>query len=197
MTFGGLRLPAFGDVMLCLTGVPAPSTAEGRPVPHAAPITLRDGHVLSIGMPDGGLRTYLSFRGGLAVPQVLGSSSTDTMSRLGPAPVRAGQVLEIGQRIRGYPHIELAPVAPRPSGLVQLCVLPGPPLHWFASFAILNETTWSVSSRSDRKGILVDGSPIQRRRHSVDAELPSEGMVRGAIQVPRNGQRSCSSTTTR
>lgn len=188
VTFGGLRLRAFGDVMLCLTGAPAPSTADGRPVPHAAPFTLRDGHVLTIGRPVSGLRTYLSFRGGLAVPQVLGSSSTDTMSGLGPAPVRAGQVLEIGQRTSGYPHVEVAPVAPPASGLVQLCVLPGPRLDWFASVETLTETTWSVSSRSDRKGIRLDGNPIQRHPHRVDAELPSEGMVRGAIQVPPNGQ---------
>lgn len=67
-------------------------------------------------------------------------------------------------------------------------MLPGPRLDWFASSATLTETTWSVSSRSDREGILLDGSPIQRHPHRVNAQLPSEGMVRGAIQVPPNGQ---------
>ena len=79
VTFGGLRLRARGDVLVCLTGAPAPADADGRAVPQAAPFTLRDGQVLSLRMPPSGLRTYVSFRGGLAVPEALGSASSDTM----------------------------------------------------------------------------------------------------------------------
>jgi biotin-dependent carboxylase-like uncharacterized protein len=187
MTFGGLRFQAHGDLVVCITGAQALADADGQPQPHATPFTLRDGQVLSFRMPLSGLRTYVSFRGGLSVPDVLGSSSTDTMSGLGPEPLRAGQVLEIGQRTDGLPHVDHAAVAPPPSGTVELGVLPGPRRDWFGAPERLAEVEWSVSQRSDRKGIRFDGEPIERHAAWRDAELPSEGMVRGAIQVPPNG----------
>ena len=67
-------------------------------------------------------------------------------------------------------------------------MLPGPRRHWFARPERLAANDWSVSERSDRKGIRLQGEPIVRHVDWADAELPSEGMVRGAIQVPPNGQ---------
>lgn len=187
VTFGGLSLRAHGDIVVCLTGAPVPAEVDGRAQAHATPFTLRDGQVLSLRMPLSGLRTYVSFRGGLAVPQVLGSSSTDTMSGLGPEPLRAGQRLEIGQRTEGLPHVDHAAVAPPAAGVVELAVLPGPRRDWFADPGRLAAAEWVVSGRSDRKGIRFEGEPIERHTQWRDAELPSEGMVRGAIQVPPNG----------
>ncbi|HET8987843.1 MAG TPA: biotin-dependent carboxyltransferase family protein [Humibacillus sp.] len=188
VTLGGLRFRATGDLLVCLTGAHAPADTDGRAVPHAAPFTMRDGQVLSLGMPSSGLRTYVSFRGGLALPTVLGSVASDTMSGLGPDPVRAGQSLEIGCRTEGFPHVDVAAVPPPPGGSVELSVLPGPRHDWFARPESLAETQWAVSERSDRKGIRFEGDPIERHTRWGDAELPSEGMVRGAIQVPPNGQ---------
>jgi biotin-dependent carboxylase-like uncharacterized protein len=188
VTFGGLRLRASGRLLVCLTGAHAPGDADGRAVPHAAPFTLREGQVLSLGMPPRGLRTYVSFRGGLALPAVLGSLATDTLSGLGPEPVHAGQVIEIGRRTEGFPHVDAAAVPPPPGGAVELAVLPGPRRDWFARPQSLAETLWSVSGRSDRKGIRLEGEPIERHTGWRDVELPSEGMVRGAIQVPPSGQ---------
>jgi biotin-dependent carboxylase-like uncharacterized protein len=188
VTFGGLRARAHGDLLVSLTGAHAPGEVDGRPVPHAAPFPVRDGQVLALGMPSSGLRTYVSFRGGLALPEVLGSVASDTMSGLGPEPVRSGQILEIGCRTEGFPHVDVAAVPHPPRGMVELAVLPGPRKDWFARPEALAETAWSVSGRSDRKGIRLDGEPIERHARWRDVELPSEGMVRGAIQVPPNGQ---------
>lgn len=187
VTFGGLRLRVSGQTLVCLTGAPAPADVDGRAVPHAAPFPLRDGQQLTLRMPPTGLRTYVSFRGGLAVPGALGSGSTDTMSGLGPAPLRAGDALEIGRRTVGLPRVDVAPVPVPPTGVVELGVLPGPRHEWFARPQALAETVWSVSGRSDRKGIRFEGEPIERHTDWCDAELPSEGMVRGAIQVPLGG----------
>ncbi|TQM65003.1 5-oxoprolinase subunit C family protein [Humibacillus xanthopallidus] len=188
VTFGGLRLRASGDLLACLTGAHAPARVGGRPVPHAAPFAIRDGQELALGMPSSGLRTYVSFRGGLAMPGVLGSLASDTMSGLGPEPLRAGQTLEIGRSTEGFPHVDVAAVPPPSGGPVELAVLPGPRRDWFARPEALAQTPWCVSGRSDRKGIRLDGDPIERHTRWSDAELPSEGMVRGAIQVPPNGQ---------
>lgn len=186
-TFGGLRLRARGDLLACLTGAPAPAEVDGRVVAYAAPFAMRDGQELCLRMPLSGLRTYVSFRGGLAVPEILGSRATDTMSGLGPEPLRSGQVLEVGAASGVFPHVDLAPVPAPPSGPVELAVLPGPRQDWFARPQSLAEREWSVSGRSDRKGIRLEGEPIERHLAWRDVELPSEGMVRGAIQVPPNG----------
>jgi biotin-dependent carboxylase-like uncharacterized protein len=188
VTFGGLRFTASGDLLVCLTGAHAPGDADGRAVPYAAPFALRDQQVLTLRMPSCGLRTYVSFRGGLAVPSVLGSAAADTMSGLGPEPVRAGQSIEIGCRTERLPHVDVAAVRPPPCGPVELAVLPGPRMDWFADPTSLAETQWAVSARSDRTGIRLEGKPIERHTQWRDVELPSEGMVRGAIQVPPNGQ---------
>jgi len=186
-TFGGLRLRARGDLLACLTGAPAPAEVDGRVVAYAAPFAMRDGQELCLRMPLSGLRTYVSFRGGLAVPEILGSRATDTMSGLGPEPLRSGQVIEVGPALGVFPHVDLAPVPSPPSGPVELAVLPGPRQDWFARPQSLAEREWSVSGHSDRKGIRLDGEPIERHVAWRDVELPSEGMVRGAIQVPPNG----------
>jgi len=83
---GGLSLRAHGRVTVALTGAPTPVTVDGRPAGHASLVEVPDGATLTLGMPVTGLRTYLTVRGGVDVPPVLGSRSTDTLSQLGPPP---------------------------------------------------------------------------------------------------------------
>lgn len=187
-TLGGLRVRAHGTLLLCLTGATAPATVAGRPVAHASPFVLRDGHELSLGMPSAGLRTYLSVRGGLAVDPVLGSRATDLLAGLGPAALSAGTVLPVGPPPGEHPPLDVAPVASPSAGPVVLSLTPGPRYDWFAGPEALARTTWTVSGRSDRTGIRLEGPPLQRHPRYADAELPSEGMVRGAVQVPPSGE---------
>lgn len=187
VTYGGLRLRAKGDLLVCLTGATTPATVDGRPVPMAAPVEVRDGQELALGAPTAGLRTYVGVRGGVEVHPVLGSLSTDTMSGLGPAGVRPGDVLPVGGRTARFPDVDVAGVPGLGASTAVLDVLPGPRLDWFAEPQRLASTTWGVTSRSDRVGIRLEGEPLVRHRELHDAELPSEGMVRGAIQVPPNG----------
>ena len=121
---GGLALRAHGSVTVALTGAPAPATVDGTPVGHAAPFLLRDGSVLELGRPASGVRTYVSVRGGVAVPPVLGSRSYDTLSEIGPAPLKAGDVLPVGHPA-GEPLVDVAPVAPPAGGTVTLGADPG------------------------------------------------------------------------
>lgn len=188
VTLGGLLVRAHGAVTLCLTGAPAPATIDGAPAPHASPFPLGDAQELALGMPPSGLRTYLSVRGGLAVQPVLGSCSTDTMAGLGPPRVRPGDRLPVGDAVAAFPTVDVAPVPCPEAGTVMLTVLPGPRRGWFARPEALAETVWVVSELSDRKGIRLEGKGIERRTDYVDVELSSEGMVRGAIQVPPGGQ---------
>jgi biotin-dependent carboxylase-like uncharacterized protein len=191
---GGLVLRADGRVTVALTGAPAPVTLDGRPVAHAALVDVPDGGVLALGMPATGLRSYLTVRGGLDVPAVLGSRSSDTLSGLGPDPVQVGDVLPVGDPGTGFPVVDHAPQTStaRTSGPELLEVLPGPRAGWVGGWASglggLLGAARTVSGDSDRVGVRLEGPRVERTAGWVAAELPSEGLVRGAVQVPPGGE---------
>lgn len=190
---GGLRVRARGRVTVAVTGAPAPTTLDGKLVAHASVLEVPDGGVLALGMPGAGLRTYLTVRGGIDVPPVLGSRSTDTLSGIGPAPVRAGDVLPVGDPGSVFPSVDHAPQPWRPGdGTVVLEVLPGPRAAWVGGWRTglggLLDPERAVAGDSDRVGLRLDGSPVLRAAAYQGVELPSEGLVRGAVQVPPGGE---------
>jgi KipI family sensor histidine kinase inhibitor len=185
VVFGGLRVRARRPLTVALAGAPAPADVDGRPMGHHAVLALRRGQVLALGVPASGLRTYLAVRGGVAVAPVLGSRATDVLSGIGPAPLAVGDVLAVGPEPSTFPVVDVAPVAVPPADVVTLRAVPGPRADWVTDTAALTRTTWTASSRSDRVGMRLDGDPLQRADRG---ELPSEGMVRGAVQVPPGGE---------
>lgn len=193
---GGLAVRARGRVTVAITGAPAPTALDGRRVAHATLMEVPDGGVLEVGRPSAGVRTYLTVRGGIDVAPVLGSRSTDTLSGVGPAPVQAGDVLPVGDPGRGFPHVDH--VAHPPHHLGQspaspaLEVLEGPRAPWVGGWGSglggLLDRVWHVSGHSDRVGLRLTGSRVERLAPWRDGELDSEGIVRGAVQVPPGGE---------
>ncbi len=187
VVLGGVVARAHGDLLLAITGAPCPASVEGRPVPHAAPFALRDGQVLTLDRAPSGLRTYVAVRGGVDVPPVLGSRSSDTLSGLGPV-VAAGNVLPVGEPPQRFPVTDLAPLPQSEVGTaVVLEMARGPRADW-CDLSALTTTPWTVSPRSSRVGIRLQGKQIGRRRGMEGRELPSEGLVPGAVQVPSGGE---------
>ncbi|GAB3434629.1 5-oxoprolinase/urea amidolyase family protein [Phycicoccus ginsengisoli] len=184
---GGLVLRAHGGVTVVLTGAPTAATVDGVPVGHAAPFHLADRSVLRVPAPVRGLRTYVSVRGGVDVPPVLGSRSTDTLAGVGPEPLTAGTVLPVGPGV-GHPTLDVAPLRELPAGVLLLDVVPGPRVDWLAAPGDLVRAPWSVHAASDRVGVRLSGEALRRPAHLADRELESEGVVRGAVQVPADGQ---------
>jgi biotin-dependent carboxylase-like uncharacterized protein len=184
-TAGGLRVRAGRTLLVAVTGAPALVTVDGRPAPFAAPMTLRPGQTLGLGVPPVGLRSYLAVRGGIDVPPVLGSRSTDTLSGLGPAPLRPGDELPVGDLVGEEPLVDVAPVR-APSSRPVLRVLSGPRRDWLApaAWTALTGAGWTVTADSDRVGLRLSGPRLERARGD---ELPSEGLVPGAVQVPPDG----------
>ena len=84
------------------------------------------------------------------------------------------------------PGVDLARVADPEPGDVTVRVTPGPRRDWFPDEAwrSLVEQPWTVTADSNRVGLRLDGEPLARLRSD---ELPSEGLVRGALQVPPSG----------
>lgn len=187
ITFGGLVVRAQGDLTLALTGAEGPATVGNRAVGHRSPFPLRDGEQLAIGTPTTGLRTYLSVRGGVDVPAVLGSRARDTLSGIGPPPLQAGDLLPVGVPPSAFPVVDQAPAPLRFDGTLTLRAWAGPRDDWLADPTTLAAPTWTVSSRSDRVGIRLEGRALERSPERVGRELPSEGVVRGGIQVPAGG----------
>lgn len=188
---GGLAVRARGPQTVAVTGAPAPVRITGRDgaVRGGAADTvlhLRDGDELRIGTPDRGMRSYLAVRGGLAAAEVLGSASTDVLAGLGPAPLAAGDVLAVGAPPARFPAVDAAPTPPWAAGPADLRVHLGPRDTWFRAEAVqaLLTEEFTVTPRSDRVGMRLDGPALPR---AVDGELPTEGMVAGALQVPPDG----------
>jgi biotin-dependent carboxylase-like uncharacterized protein len=147
---------------------------------------VRTVEVLEVGRCVEGVRTYVCVRGGIVVDPVLGSRSTDLLTGLGPAPLRAGDQLPVGPEPAEAPWPGTVPG----HGLARAPVLrvrPGPRDDWFtaAAFETLCSEPWRVSSSSNRVGIRLEGPPLERARHD---ELLSEGILTGALQVPASGQ---------
>ncbi len=182
VTFGGLVLRAECDVMLVTTGARC-----AGPWPHNAPTVLRTGQRLRLGAPVSGVRTYLAVRGGLAVDAVAASRSTDVLARLGPAVVAAGDVLHVGPAVGPLPGVDVAPVPEPEAGDVVVGVSLGPRADWFVgeAWSLLLSSMYVVTSDSNRIGLRLDGPLLERCRFD---ELPSEGLVRGALQIPPSGQ---------
>ena len=204
---GGLTVEALGDQVVAVTGAPTTLTIESpswfdsdgesddgaiqpgatRTAPMAAPFALLDGEVLTLGAPESGFRNYVAIRGGVDVPEVLGSRSADTMSGIGPAPLVIRQVLPVGGATEstavGSP--ELQPDFPG-GGVAVLDVIPGPRADWFDQEALdsLCGQEWLVTPQSNRVGMRLDGTPLKRTR---EGELPSEGTMAGALQIPPAG----------
>jgi biotin-dependent carboxylase-like uncharacterized protein len=186
VTLGGLVARFDTPAIVALTGAPCPVEVGGRAGFVNGPLTVAAGARLVLGRPVRGLRTYLAVRGGIDVAPVLGSRSTDLLSGLGPQPVTAGTRLPVGAAHEGPPNVEQAPVAELPDHL-SLRVLPGPRADWFTAEArhLLGTEAYEINPRSNRIGVRLDGPALARSR---EGELPSEGMVRGAVQVPPDGR---------
>jgi biotin-dependent carboxylase-like uncharacterized protein len=151
-----------------------------------APLHVRGGETLQLALPVVGLRTYLAVRGGIEVPCVLGSRSTDTMASLGPPPLSPGTRLPVGAPSLPNPGVDVAPQSRYPSELTLDVVL-GPRDDWFTpeGLAALSRGPYTVTDKCDRVGIRLEGPALTRR---IERELKPEATVSGALQVPPNGQ---------
>lgn len=193
VALGGLALRFRERAVVALTGAAVPATVDGMPVGMNAPVPVPTGGVLRLGIATRGLRTYVAVRGGVTPAAVLGSRSRDTLAGIGPAPLRPGDELTVGAPVAGrWAAPGVAPVRHVPGELrpgeragAVLEILPGPRADWFlpGAWQALRALR-TVSADSDRVAIRLDGQAVPRR----SGELPSEGLVRGAVQVPPDGR---------
>ncbi len=201
LLFGGLVVMTDSPAVVAVTGARSlvVTTASGsrRSAGGGEVLRLTAGSTLEVGRPVAGVRSYLGVRGGIEAPLVLGSRSRDTLSGLGPPPLAAGDVLAVGDAgvgpwAEGWQAAGISEgsaegsVEGTAAAPVRLDVLPGPRDDLFPDEAWeVLAATGTVSGHADRVGVRIDPArPVPRRS---SGEIPSEGMVRGAVQIPADG----------
>ncbi|MEE9368358.1 MAG: 5-oxoprolinase subunit PxpB [Pontiella sp.] len=135
-----------------------------------------------------GYRAYIAIEGGIDVPLVMGSRSTYVPGKLGGLEgrtLRAGDVLPLRDHGSRLHVAEVPDLAPKVEGCIR--VIPGPEADWFdcGGLNTFLSTPFSVSSKSDRTGIRLEGAPLSFRH---DEQMVSSGISMGTIQVPPSGQ---------
>ncbi|MEU6910911.1 5-oxoprolinase subunit C family protein [Streptomyces coeruleorubidus] len=185
-TLNGCALRPRSPVTAAVTGAPCRVTVDGRPVAWGAPVHVPAGALLDVGPAVSGVRSYVGVSGGIAVEPVLGSRSTDLLSGLGPPPLTDGTVLPLGRPTGAHARVDVAPQPAPPAELVLRVTL-GPRDGWFTPEAVraFVSRPYRVSPASNRIGLRTEGPALERAR---PGELPSEGMVLGAVQVPPDGR---------
>jgi antagonist of KipI len=194
MTLIGPTLRARGPCVVGLGGADLGAVVlrTGDRVAPGTTHNLRDGDVLQFPGDSGGMRAYLSLRGGLDVPLSLGSRSTYLPAHLGGIK---GRQIETGDVIRGIStaHEEMGARGwPERPSLVsdrepELRVVEGPDASLLpAVLDTLLRARWVIGPSSDRTGVRLvagDGQAMP-----VHPPLVSRPVVWGAIQVPPSGE---------
>ncbi|WP_323012857.1 urea amidolyase family protein [Devosia sp.] len=194
IALGGFGFRMHGAGVIAITGATSPMTITPRDgvalqAPHHAAIALDDGDIVAIGTPSAGVRAYLAARGGFAVTPVLGSAARDTLAQIGPPPLQPGQRITILPAPPGALVTTEMPAFAMPAShaICVLDVFMGPRTDWFTAEAVRSFLTqeWAVTALSSRVGLRLAGTALGRQK---PGELPSEATVRGAVQVPPEGQ---------
>ena len=187
-TLAGPVLRMGATRLVAVTGAGAEIRVDGMPAHRGAPLGLGRGAELVIDRFRSGARCYVAVEGGIAVPPVLGSRSTDTLSGLGPAPLRPGDRIPLGDPDPG-PRVRPGGSLLEPPGVGEMAVTahPGPRADWVGPDGLrtLGTGRFVVAASSDRTGLRLQGPRVAV---AGPGQLPSEGMVAGAVQVPPDGQ---------
>jgi antagonist of KipI len=197
ITLGGLRL-RFGDprtVAWC--GGAFPARIAEMEFPAGRPALVRRGEEVEFDPPTRGCRAWLAIAGGVNVPLVLGSRSTDLRSSFGGfegRALRAGDCLSLGESSAS--KAEPARLAPWSAPVEWSQTAQRVPILRFlrgsewdefvpeAQVALLRQP-FTVNAQSDRMGARLEGPELKRTN---DWELPSEAVVPGTVQVAHDGQ---------
>lgn len=185
----GPRLLFTRDNCIALTGGDLGAEIDGAPAPRYAAVAVRSGQALAFTGPKSGCRAYLAFAGGLDIPVVMGSRSTCLKAQLGGFQ---GRQLNSGDEIAfrtprpTLPRMDKRRLA-EPSPRSTLRVVLGPQDDAFTPEGLETflSSEYTLTSQFDRMGCRLDGPVIA---HRTGADILSDGISFGAVQVPSNGK---------
>ena len=202
LTLGGCEIRFEAPTRIALAGDDFGARLDGAPLWPCWSVPVQAGQVLRLGPANEwsaktGLRSWLAVAGGVDVPPVIGSRSTDLKAGFGGY---LGRALKKGDRLSlGAPSLDAARQARRAFGLrpldweqdadgaVVLRVMPGPEFEQFTLAARdqLWSAAWRITPQSNRMGDRLEGPELKRKRN---ADMLSSAVIPGTIQVPPSGQ---------
>jgi antagonist of KipI len=198
ITLGGLQLRFQDERIVAWCGGEFEVQIGSRALPAGHVAHLQSGDELKFGRAQFGCRCWVAISGGIDVPGVLASRSTDLRANFGGLegrPVRDGDQLSSGEsrrpepeatgRISSWtaPHDWASPASRHPS----LRFIRGVDWNRFNDLTIQRFTQheFTVSPDSDRMGVRFDGPELKREDKT---DLISEAVAPGTIQVPPSGK---------
>jgi antagonist of KipI len=188
ITLLGPVLRILRPLTVALCGATVEPRLNGSPVPAGEVLELKAGDELAVGRTLVGARAYLAVAGGIDVPPVLGSRSTYTRGGFGGLQGRAlqtGDLLAVASSY-GPAGSGRSCDLPLPADEATVRVVLGPQADHFApeTLAEFLETPFDISTDADRMGYRLAGHPLA---HQGPAEVVSDGIVLGSVQVPPHG----------
>ena len=188
--FGGM-LEFTEDTIVAVTGADMGPMVDEEPVEMNCPLLIKKGQILALGMTRQGCRTYLAFAGGIDVPLVMGSRSTNlkcAFGGYGGRALKAGDVLELGKPKLSFDRVKKR----RTKGIetekiIEVRAVPGPQQEYFteAGEKAFYSGTYTITDQSDRMGYRLKG-PLVESKNGTD--IISDAIPLGAVQIPPSGQ---------
>lgn len=190
ITLPGLRMRFLEAAVVAVTGADLTPLLNNKPLPMWEAVAVGGGDVISFRRHKNGCRSYLAVAGGIDIPKVMGSSSTYVKSQIGGVegrPLRAGDRLKSGQAQPGILHGKLPhQYVPEYHNRSELRVIFGPQDDHFTEKGIDDflHSEYTISTEADRVGYRLQG---QRIEHKAGADIISDGIPLGAVQIPGDG----------
>ena len=195
ITLLGLKVRALVDLLIAITGADLQPHLNRGPLQMWRSHIMKEGEVLSFTVPRSGCRAYLALGGGISVPSVLKSKSTNLSTKFGGLKGRPLQKGDYLSSDSPYLHHKAE------GRCFDTKWIPSYPKHWVLNTVfgpqddhfpdeakrLFQKSSFNVTLHSDRTGIRLAGPALQRKAGMAESII-SEGMVSGAIQIPGDGQ---------
>ncbi|MBT2694032.1 biotin-dependent carboxyltransferase family protein [Bacillus sp. ISL-55] len=185
----GPSLEGLRDVSMAICGGNLQPMVNKKEVSMWKSFVFRKGDILSFGKVESGARAYIGFAGGIDVPLVLGSKSTFINGAMGGFN---GRPLDAGDIVKGRPFVRKnrfihKNFIPEYNAQLEMRVILGPHLEKFHPGAIklFLSNEYTISPQSNRMGYRLEGPALD---HIDGADIISDAIPAGGIQVPSNGQ---------
>lgn len=192
-TLKGVQIEFLQNTAVAITGGNCDVTLNGTKIELWQSYLVNRGDILKMGICRSGLRNYLAFAGGIDVPIIMNSKSTNLKAKVGGFNGRklmTGDILSVGVGSLETPLTLNKHYIPTYSKDIKVGVILGQQDDHFTEAGIktfLNET-YTVTQESDRMGIRLSSVSGATIEHKNGADIISDGITFGAIQVPGSGQ---------
>jgi antagonist of KipI len=197
ITYMGPQLKVLSNTQIAVTGADVAPKRNGKPFPMWTAIGLHAGDDLTLGSACSGCRACLCVKGGIDVPQIMGSRSTNLRLKIGGFQ---GRILRSGDQLYSSPceeGIEKADCRSLPNDFIPnyppsvvVRVISGPQKNYFdkkEGIRTFFGSTYKVSAEANREGFRLDGPSVEIKK-GMKKSIPSEACPPGGIQIRPNGK---------